>query len=1179
MNIKEIFSKDLFRPINGVVKADQQDEAIVWQELDEYVVTRELDKHFRIFFDSYGKSIGISKDPNISGRIGVWISGFFGSGKSHFLKILSYILANKQAHNPNSDEKRQAMDFFKAKLGSDPMLLADVSRSAQTGTDVVLFNIDSKADPRDGHERLMKVFWKVFYELQGFCGEAPHIAEMERYLQSKGKLDAFHAAFKERAGSEWEQERDAWALNGDEIIESLASATGMSLDAAKDWFEKAENNINLSPEAFSKRVKEYLDTRGNNSRVIFLVDEVGQFIGSDTQLMLNLQTITEDLGRVCQGRAWVVVTSQEDIDAIIGDIRASKANDFSKIQGRFTTRLSLSSANTDEVIQTRLLEKVSDADKELKKLFEAKGDILRNQLSFTSDSATLRGFKTVDDFTKNYPFAPYHFPLVQKIFEAIRKAGATGLHLSRGERSMLDAFQSAAKTVAGKPLGALVPLYEFYPSIESFLDTSVKRTISQANENTGLKNPFDAKLLQVLFLIRYIDLLKPNIDNLTTLCIDEVDTDRLKLKREIEASLQRLEKETLINRNGDLFFFLTNEEREVGREIKGVDLSANDQTKVLAELIFTEVLGDVNKFKYKPYRRDYDLTRLCDGHPFTSKVDAELTVEIISPLHDEYSLFSESKCIMHSHEHEGRLVLRLGDTQDWDRELQVLVKTEKYIRQKNDAGITPTLKRILQDRADENRIRKTRLIQMLEHAIQDAEVFAMGQKIPLKANQARSVVDEGLEYLVKNLYTKFSYLQYLCDNPQNEVKAVLLADDLAKLPMDNSEGNPGALQEIRTWLDLMAAKNQVVILNELVERFAKKPYGWPEWETILLVAKLVKCGEISAIIDGAPVQAQDACAPFQKTGQWKTVKLIKKKIPTKEEVEKAQKLGKDLFGGIQPPGSEELKANIQSELNKWEKSLRAWSVLAETGNYPGGKEIASGIKLLDSLLRIKDTFEFITQVNQKRDDLLDLSDNMHDLTDFHGKQKPTWEKLRKALHEFDDNKEMLHSHPEAGSALTRMNEILRAPAPYGMLKDVEGLILKVKEANDALVEEKRKQALATVDEQIAHFDQHKDSALYDKVVSPLKTLKQKVAEEPSIPHISHYLATLNEMVEKGFKTISEVVDPKKPEKKTKPIKTLKLASLSDKPYLENESDINEFIDTLKENLLEAIKNDSLVKLL
>lgn len=157
----------------------------------------------------------------------------------------------------------------------------------------------------------------------------------------------------------------------------------------------------------------------------------------------------------------------------------------------------------------------------------------------------------------------------------------------------------------------------------------------------------------------------------------------------------------------------------------------------------------------------------------------------------------QSQNIMHSHEHERSFDLRLNDTQDWDRELRVMVQTEKYIRQKNDAGITPTLKRILQDRADENRVRKTRIMQMLEHAIQDAEVFAMGQKIPVKAAQARSLIDEGLEYLVRIFY-KFSYLQYLCDNPQNEVKAVLQADDLAKLPMESSECNPAALKETRT---------------------------------------------------------------------------------------------------------------------------------------------------------------------------------------------------------------------------------------------------------------------------------------------------------------------------------------------------------------------------------------------
>ncbi len=1174
MNIKDIFSKDLYRPINGVVKADQQDESVVWQELDEYVLTRELDKHFRAFFESYGKSIGNRADPTMSGRMGVWISGFFGSGKSHFLKILSYILANRKAHNPDKPEERQAVDFFKTKLASDPMLYADVSRSAQAGADVVLFNIDSKADPRDGHERLMKVFWKVFYELQGFCGEAPHIAELERYLQSKGKLEAFHAAFTERSGSEWKKERDAWALNGDEITESLAKATGMTLDAAKDWFDKAEKNITLSPEAFAKRVKEYLDSRGSNSRVIFLVDEVGQFIGSDTKLMLNLQTITEDLGRICQGRAWVVVTSQEDIDAILGDIKAAKANDFSKIQGRFTTRLSLSSANTDEVIQTRLLEKLPAANKELKKLFDAKGDILRNQLSFTSDSATLRGFKTDDDFTKNYPFAPYHFPLVQKIFEAIRKAGATGLHLSRGERSMLDAFQSAAKTVAGKSLGALVPLYEFYPAIESFLDTSVKRTIAQAQENSGLQNPFDSKLLQVLFLIRYIDLLKPNIDNLTTLCIDEVDTDRLKLKREIETSLQRLEKETLINRNGDLYFFLTNEEREVGREIKGVDLSSSDQTKTLSELVFAEILQDTNKFKYKPNKRDYDLTRLCDGHPFSSKIDAELTVEIISPLHDEFTLFTDGKCVMHSHEHEGRLVVRLGDTLDWEKELRILVQTEKYIRQKNDAGLTPTMKRILQDKADENRGRKTRLITMIENAIRDADVFAMGQKLPAKGTSARGVIDEGLEYLVKNLYTKFNYLKFLCDNPQNEVKAVLLADDLAKLPLDASESNPQAIKEIRTYLDLMSSKNQQVILNELVDRFSKKPYGWPEWETVLMVAKLFKSGEISAVIDGAPVSPADACGTFQKTGQWKAVKLLKKKIPTKEEVEKAQKLGKELFGGIQPAVAEDLRGNLQSELGKWDKSLRSWSALAETGNYPGEKEIATGQKLVEPLLKIKDTFEFIVQFNQRADDLRNLSDDLHDLTDFYVKQKPTWEKLRSAIDEFKNNEDLLRDHPEAGAAYARMVEISQAPAPYSMLKEVEKLITIVRDANEAMLDEKRKSADAEIEERIHGFDAHKASPLYERAVAPLVNLKNKVAEETSVPHITYHLSGLDGMVEKGLKLITES-QPTKPGKTEKPIKTIRVSGLANKPVLESEADIDQFLEELRTKLVNEIQTSRL----
>lgn len=400
MKIENLFTKDLSRPINGVVKVDQQDDATVWQELDEYVVTREIDGHFNKFFSAYLGAIDTPKDPTITSWMGVWVSGFFGSGKSHFIKILSYLLANREVQNPATSEVKRASDFFDAKI-KDPFLLAEVKRAVSKNTDVILFNIDSKADNREGRDAILSVFLRVFNEMQGFSGDAPHIAELERYLTEKDLLDRFHRAFKASSGDDWVKERDAYLLRSDDVIAALANTLGKSIAAATEWFEKAEKNYTLNIEGFAKRVKEYLDRRGPEHRIVFVVDEVGQFIGNDTHLMLKLQTITEDLGRLCNGRAWVIVTSQEDIDAVLGEIRGTRANDFSKITGRFHTRLSLSGSNTDEVIQVRLLEKTEEAEQELERQFETKGDILKNQLSFTASSASLRSYKDSEEFVRN----------------------------------------------------------------------------------------------------------------------------------------------------------------------------------------------------------------------------------------------------------------------------------------------------------------------------------------------------------------------------------------------------------------------------------------------------------------------------------------------------------------------------------------------------------------------------------------------------------------------------------------------------------------------------------------------------------------------------------------------------------------------------------------------------------
>lgn len=464
MKIEQIFSKKLTRDINGVVKAEQKDNDSVYVELDEYVVTRELDRHFRAFFEAYVPSVAKSHG-DMSGKIGVWISGFFGSGKSHFLKILSYLLENKSVEKDG--QGRQAFEFFKDKI-NDAMLLADIQKAVTKDTDVILFNIDSRANTDDRENAILKVFLKVFNERVGYCADFPHIAHLERELDKRNQYASFKDKFAELTQSTWEKERDAYDFYRDELSEALAHASEQSLESAKAWVEQVENNFPLDIRNFCKWVNEYLDRTGDRN-LLFLVDEVGQFIGKNTQMMLKLQTITEDLGTYCGGRAWVVVTSQADIDAAIGGMDKRDGEDFSKIQGRFSTRLQLSSSNTSEVIQKRLLSKTEEARTYLIDVFAEKGDILRNQLTFDkTTTASLKGYTDAPSFVDNYPFVPYHYTLVQKVFESIRTKGATGKHLAMGERSLLDAFQSAAKQMKDSGLDVLIPFYSFYAPIESF---------------------------------------------------------------------------------------------------------------------------------------------------------------------------------------------------------------------------------------------------------------------------------------------------------------------------------------------------------------------------------------------------------------------------------------------------------------------------------------------------------------------------------------------------------------------------------------------------------------------------------------------------------------------------------------------------------------------------------------
>ena len=1195
MKIQTLFERNINRPINGVVKADQLDESSVWQELDEFVVTRELTKHIN---DLVAVLLAtIQSDADAADKNGVWVSGFFGCGKSHFIKVLSYVLENRE--HTHLGEHRRAVDFFADKF-ADAVLFADLKRVAAATTDTILFNVDSKADHRAGRDALLQVFLKVLNEKQGYSGDHPHIAHMERHLEEKGRLDVFHSVFEGESGEPWIQQRDAWEFHRDEVVEALKEALGQSESSVEKWVDGGAGNFSLTVENFAKWVQRYLDGKGPGHRIMFLVDEVGQFIGNDTHLMLNLQTIVETLGTVCPGRAWVVVTSQEDLDAVLGDLKSSKQHDFSKIQGRFRTRLSLSSANVDEVIKKRLLDKNNDiADVPLAEAYEGKHDILRNQLSFVNAGMSFKRYEDVDDFAACYPFAAYQFTLVQKVFESIRKAGATGLHLSQGERSTLDAFQSAAKQIGDEAVGALVPFYRFYPAVEGFLDTAVKRTIDQASDNHALQR-FDATVLKVLFLIRYIEELPGSVDNLVTLCVSEIDADRLALRRQIEDSLARLERETLIARNGDLYFFLTNEERDIGREIKNVAVPSGAEERELGKLIFEDLLGDNRKHTFAATGRDFAYTRLCDDHAVGQKLEGNLEVAFVSPLGDSYALYgNDAQCILHTSAEQGRVLIRLPDDPSLGRELRTYLQTESYVKTKHTGALPDTTKRILRDRSEDNRARRARIVESLRSMLASASYFASGKQLDISRNEPKDALADALEYLIENSYPKMGYIKHFQANPKQEIQSTLRANDVEQLNLTlaTPEANTEALEDLREYIRLCTLTNKQIVLHELIEkRYGGRPYGWPELEVVLLVARLAVLKEINLLVNSAPLHLEQAYDHLTSANKQRKVIITQRESAGTDLIKKAQGVGKELFAQQGPGGEEALFVFLMDRLTAWNTKLSSYEPLAKTGNYPGENEIQVGLASLRKFVEEKDSTRFLKRVVENKTELLELSEDVQELEGFYTSQKHSWEQLRKSVGGLALNRLQLEADDNAGPALSRMEAILASTRPYRMLHEAPVLIQHAIAVNDALVADARNPAVGAVKRLLVSLGEELDArnangTLRRSASAPLEKLLATAASATSIAHIAQAREAAEGAFDRALSALEEAqaapppssddVSPQRsqaPKPKVKKRRVVDARALWSGGFIETPADVETFLTKLRAELEAALAANERVQI-
>ena len=1193
MQIKEMFEKQIDRDIKGVIKVGQSDEENVSQELDEYVVTKELLKHFRDFFDNYEKGINNNTD-----KMGVWISGFFGSGKSHFLKILSYLLKNSVV------EGKRAIEYFTdGKKIDDPMLIAKMTNSGTISSDVMLFNIDSKGSAKvgSGKEAIVEVFMKVFNEMQGYCGSIPYLAEFERQLDNEGRFEEFKEKFEEIAGAPWEKKRQAFAVIQDKIVKTIVAMDFMSEEAARNWCKNAKGNYDLSIEKFVSLVKEYCEKKGPNHHVIFLVDEIGQYIADDTQLMLNLQTIVEDLGTACRGKAWVIVTSQEDIDSIT----KTKGNDFSKIQGRFDTRLSLSASNVDEVIRKRVLAKNETATQTLSLLYEQKESIIKNLITFTTDIADKKLYTDKTDFADCYPFIPYQFNLLGQVLTAVRTYGASGKHLSDQSRSMLALFQESAIRLKDSQEGVLVPFSYFYDPLHKFIDHQHSQVITDAEDNSRL-DEFDVELLKVLFMIKYVKEIKANVDNLTTLMISNIDDDRIEIRGRIEESLKKLIRETLVQKNGEIYSFLTNEEQEINNAINNESVEMGEIIGEASTVIFEDIFTD-KKYRYSN-RYLFPFNQKVDGRYFKGNQSNDIGVSIITPYGEDYP--DSALRMLSVQEHS--VIVKLPNDSTFLDEITDSLKIYKFL---NTLGARGSFDSIRRAKENERLEKKDRICIFIEDALKHADIYVNGDKANISAKEPASRINEALGKLVAMQYNKLTYMETAPE--LSDIAAVFNGSDgqLSFLGTSDTTPNKLALEEVIQVIGLNNARHMKTSLKSLQDKFGAAPYGFDPKDVQWLVAMLFKMGRVSLTYNSQSLSmlsnTKEELVRYLTKREFVEKLLISiRERATDGQIRSAKEVIKDYFGFSVSSDDDDMimrtfKKKAQDKLELFSEIMIEYRV---NPKLPCKSLMEQAKKNLEELLTIKEPAEFFKTVDKKRDDLLDDADDTAPVLDFfNGDQKKIFEKAQEQIQMFENSKIYVREQ-EIIDNVARMEAIVTAKNPFRQIQKLPDMSMRFVQQYGELLEKEAEEMRPIVEDdqrKVLHILDEKGfvSVFRDRFSSVFEELKEKLDTSNEIATVKNIRLESDTLKLRCLDEITEYEEAHRPKVNPEPSVNPETPSTSEGPVspvqpkpkkrknvsisnvagartysIENEQDIDNFLAEMKEKLLNELDENTIITL-
>lgn len=848
MLIKDLFRNPIERYINPVIKVQEDDVNVAKQELQEYVITDQLREHFKECLDKY---------LNDKNKVGYWISGWFGSGKSHFLKIFGYLLENHQFDDSSAADifiRRDETNTLKNYIGK-------INETYKTT--VVMFDILEEAAKLEGKvEPIEQTIYKQWLSKRGFYTGKLWVAEMEKELSDEGKYEEFVQTIEDMSNRKWEDIRPT-RIGQNYIQRALVRVLPEQIPTesiAKDYIEDLKRSKSISASILADELCRYVDEldkqNGQNNRLFVIVDEIGQYISANPEVIGYLQAIESTFARKGKGKLWFAVSSQNKLEQITEQYLKTE-DEVNKVIDRFEVRIHLTPENLDKVINERVLKKKSDVVKDIDRLYESNKGKLSSILEF-KDFKKYMPKLNKEDFIDTYPFLPYHIRLIQPIYYNVISNSRVNKKLGGTNRSMIKATQGilidSNANVKEKNIGELVTLDMFFEQAKEFIDDQIQISIKEAEQLDPNNGELLVKILKVLYLLDNDDKLQKDIDTIAKLLINNVDADFIDILEEVKSGLDILYRHGYVERDAHgNYKFIAPEEQSFRQEAisRLNEIGVRDINKKVKEVI--DGIFTITRINYKNIR-PFDIQLTIDDEVRNSRGLVSLNLNSVMQSSDE----------LRKQQH---LMKSIGDSRNiyWyakydstiDEDMQQYLIFNKIIDEYRRKWSSDEDKSYFLRKEEQKNIKLYEDIkEKIEKSFIDGTYIYQGKEFPTPdKSDLKSIFEDIANLAIPKVYHRFDTVgvKITKEDIQSVFKGNQLSIDLSGLNLiqdTNVNAESAVLKEVLNEIKTLKNKYGQCIGKDLLSVFDNEPYGWASEAVRLFTALLFKNGNIELNYEG-----------------------------------------------------------------------------------------------------------------------------------------------------------------------------------------------------------------------------------------------------------------------------------------------------------------------------------------